>query len=35
MKNLETSRDDYESLKKNWGAHAEMVKAKKENERIK
>jgi hypothetical protein len=27
--NLETTKDDYDNLKKNWGAQSEMVKAKK------
>jgi hypothetical protein len=35
INNLETSKEEYETLKKNWKNHSEMQKLKKENERIK
>lgn len=35
ISSLETNKEEYLSLKKNWSSHKELIKAKKDNEKIK
>ena len=32
---IETTYEDYTQMKKNWGSHQELIKARKEDEKIK